>query len=126
MKTVKTPGTVEEYISSFPPEIQEKMITIRDVIRENAPDAVEKISYGMPAYVMNGMLLYFAAHKYHIGFYPLTSAIKIFKSELSGYNVSKGTIQFPFDKPLPLDLIKSIILFRVNENKEKQRLKRQG
>jgi uncharacterized protein YdhG (YjbR/CyaY superfamily) len=116
MKQINSTATVDEYISNLPAEVQEKMNRIRKTIKENAPDAVEKMSYGMPAYTQNGMLLYFAAHKNHIGFYPLVSAIKVFKDELAEYHCSKGTVQFPHSKPLPLDLIKEIVIFRVNEN----------
>jgi uncharacterized protein YdhG (YjbR/CyaY superfamily) len=109
-------GTIDEYISGFPPEVQEKLILLRKVIKESAPDAEEKISYQMPAFTLNGILVYFAAFKDHIGFFPTASGIEAFKQELSEYKWSKGTIQFPMDKPLPYDLVKRIVKFRVAEN----------
>ena len=111
--------TVDEYIAGFPAAVQERMKKIRAVIKKNAPGAVEKISYQMPAYSLNGMLLYFAGHAKHIGIYPMPSGILAFKEELKEYKTSPGTIQFPNDKPLPLDLIKNIVKFRVIENQEK-------
>lgn len=119
MKTVPAPGTVDKYISGFPPEIRQKLIKMRTLIKKVAPGAEEKISYRMPAYTLNGMLLYFAGHAKHIGLYPMTSAISAFKDELKGFKTSRGTIQFPHDKPLPLILIESIVRFRVKENLEK-------
>ncbi len=114
--TSKPRATVEEYISDFPPEIQRRLNIIKKAVSEAAPDVTEKISYGMPSFSLNGILLYFAAYKNHIGFYPLTEAIRTFKGDLSQFKLSKGTIQFPNDQPLPIDLIKKIIAFRVKEN----------
>lgn len=111
--------SIDEYISKFPPEVQEILQTLRRVIRESAPEATEKISYQMPAFYLHGNLVYFAAHRRHIGFYPTASGVKAFEHELSAYRVSKGTIQFPIDKPLPYDLIKRIVKFRVAENNRK-------
>jgi len=112
-------ATVDQYISGYPENVRKKLIDLRKTIRKAAPDAVEKIGYNMPAYKYKGMLLYFAAHSNHIGFYPLKSAIVAFEKELSGFNCSKGTIQFPLDKPLPVDLISRIVRFRVEENNMK-------
>ncbi|MDR2966438.1 MAG: DUF1801 domain-containing protein [Methanobacteriaceae archaeon] len=109
--------TIEEYISEFPKDIQEKLRNIRKTIQELAPEASEKISYGIPTFYLNGNLVHFAAFKNHIGFYPTSSGIKNFKDELLEYKTSKGTIQFPFDKKMPYALIKEIVKFRVNENK---------
>lgn len=111
--------STDEYISQFPPGIREKLETIRKVIKESAPDAEEKISYQMPAFALNGILVYFAAFKDHIGFFPTAGGVAAFKDELAGYKTSKGTIQFPMDKPLPYDLISRIVKFRVAENIEK-------
>jgi uncharacterized protein YdhG (YjbR/CyaY superfamily) len=116
MRTEINQGTVDEYIAGYPPAIRDRMNKIRALIKKAAPDAKEKISYRMPAYTLNGMLLYFAGFAKHIGFYPMTSAIQAFKDELKGYKTSPGTIQFPHDKPLPLVLIKNIVKFRVKEN----------
>lgn len=121
MKTFKT---VDEYISSFSGEVKANLVQIRETIKAAAPAAEEKISYGMPAYKLKGVLVYFAAWKSHIGFYPSTSGIEKFKKELSSYQISKGTIQFPLDKPLPLELIAKIVQYRVNENLKKIALKR--
>lgn len=108
--------STEEYISSFSPDVQEKLQVLRNVIKETAPEATEKISYGMPAFVLNGNLVYFAAFKNHIGFYPAPSGIDSFKEELSKYKGAKGSVQFPLDKPLPLELVRRIVAFRVAEN----------
>lgn len=110
---------IDQYISGFPPAVQEVLQSLRQVIKEAAPDAVEKISYQMPAFALNGILVYFAAYKKHIGFYPTASGIQKFAAELSGYNLSKGTVQFPIDHPLPYELITRIVKFRVEENLNK-------
>jgi uncharacterized protein YdhG (YjbR/CyaY superfamily) len=118
MQQIKKPDTIEEYIESSPAGIQDKLYKLNEVIRNAAPEAKEKISYGMPAYTLNGILVYFAAHTNHIGFYPYPSAIEAFKKELTMYHTAKGSVQFPNDKPLPLDLIKRIVEFRVNEKRQ--------
>lgn len=112
--------TIDEYISSFPEEIQKLLQTIREEIHNVAPEAEETISYGMPAFKQNGILVYFAAFKNHIGFYPTSSGIEAVKEKLSGYKFSKGAVQFPINKPLPLDLIADITKFRLKENLEKK------
>lgn len=108
--------TVGGYISQFPPEVREKLDGLRAVIRKEAPGAKEKISYGMPSYSLEGALAYFAAFKKHIGFYPGASGVQAFLPRLAGYKTSKGTIQFPLDRPLPLDLVREIVRFRADEN----------
>jgi uncharacterized protein YdhG (YjbR/CyaY superfamily) len=108
--------SIDEYISQFPPEVQEILKTLRKIIKESAPDAEEKISYQMPAFVLHGNLVYFAAFKNHIGFYPTSSGIDAFKHELSEYKGAKGSVQFPIEKPLPYELISRIVKFRVAEN----------
>lgn len=123
METLGKKLTIDEYISGFPLKIQERLEKIRSVVKETAPEAVEKISYGMPAYTLHGMLLYFAAHSRHIGFYPFTTAIQAFRDELKDYKTAKGSIQFPYDKPLPVKLISQIVKFRVAENIYKAELK---
>jgi uncharacterized protein YdhG (YjbR/CyaY superfamily) len=123
MKSTALPGTVDIYIACFPLEIREKMNIMRAIIKKAAPGAEEKISYRMPSYTFNGMLVYFAGHTRHIGLYPMASAIAAFKDELKDYKTSRGTIQFPHDKPFPLDLIKKIISFRVMENRDKALMK---
>lgn len=116
MKTTGIPVNIDEYISNFPVHIQEKLQELRAAIKRAAPEAVEKISYQMPAFTQNGILVYFAAHSNHIGFYPTAKGIEVFKEQLSGFKCSKGTIQFPLDKPLPLELITKIVIFRSTEN----------
>lgn len=111
--------SIDEYISSFPKNIQEKLVEIREAIRELVPEAQEKISYQMPTYYLNGNLVHFAAYSKHIGFYPTPSGIDAFKSELNQYKNAKGSVQFPIEEPLPIDLIKKIVKFRVEENSKK-------
>ena len=108
--------TIDEYIAQFTEDIQEILQQIRSVIKEAAPDATEKISYQMPTFFLKGNLVHFAAFKTHIGFYPVPSGVEKFKEELSQYKGGKGSVQFPLDKPMPLDLIRRIVLFRVEEN----------
>lgn len=114
-----TPESIDEYIANFPFELQEKLKMLREVIREAAPEAKEKISYQMPTFVFHGNLVHFAVFKNHIGFYPAPSGIDAFRQELSEYKGSKGAIQFPLDKPLPYPLISEIVKYRVNENIKK-------
>lgn len=117
----KSIGSVDEYISNFPPEIQQILQAIRETIKQNAPDADESISYGMPAYKLNKKpLVYFAAYKNHIEFYATPTGHQEFAEELSKYKQGKGSVQFPINEPMPLDLIKRIVEFRVKENLEKK------
>ena len=117
MDTRKEPiRTIDEYIAQFPREIQDLLQAVRRTIKESAPQAQETISYRIPTFKLNGNLVHFAAFKDHIGFFPTSSAIVAFKEELSGYKTSKGTIHFPLDKPIPLDLVRKIVMFRVQEN----------
>lgn len=108
--------SIDDYILSFPPEVQEILKTLRKVIKESAPDAVEKMSWQMPTFVLHGNLVHFAAYKNHIGFYPAPSGIDAFKQELSEYKGAKGSVQFPLNKPLPYDLVSKIVKYRVAEN----------
>jgi len=119
------PSDFEQYILNYPEEIRERLQKIRSLVKKIAPDAAEKISYGMPAFTLNGMLLYYAAHTKHIGFYPFTTAIEAFRDELTDYKTAKGSIQFPNNKPLPLKLISQIIEFRVAENRASAEIKAQ-
>jgi uncharacterized protein YdhG (YjbR/CyaY superfamily) len=112
--------TMDEYIAAFPKNVQDILEKMRRVIRESAPQAEEAISYGIPTFKLNGNLVHFAGYKNHIGFYPTSSAIAAFKEELSPYKQAKGTVQFPIDKPIPLDLVKRIIRYRVKENLDKK------
>ncbi len=107
---------IDEYIAFFPANVQANLTDLRRAIHEAAPKAEETISYQMPAFKQNGILVYFAAFKDHIGFFPTASGVEAFKPKLSAYKTSKGTIQFPLDKPMPLDLVKEIVRFRVKQN----------
>ena len=110
--------SVDQYIQAFPCDIQIPLEQIRAVIKAKAPDAIESISYGMPAYKTNKKpLVYFAGFKNHIGFYATPNGHKEFAKELSQYKQGKGSVQFPLNKPIPFDLIARIVEFRVNENK---------
>jgi len=111
--------TIDEYIATFPAETQKILQELRAVIHLAAPGAQEKISYQMPAFHLKGNLVYFAAWKDHIGFYPTSSGTRAFQQELSAYKFSKGAVKFPLDQPLPLDLITRIVKFRVAENLKK-------
>lgn len=115
---------VDEYLKTFPDNVQKLLNKIRITIKENAPEAVEYINYRMPAYKINNKpLVYFAGYKNHIGFYPMPSAIEKFKRELSKYKFAKGSVQLTLDKQLPLGLISKIVKFRVDENSKYQERK---
>lgn len=108
--------SIDEYIATFPADIQSILEELRAAIRAAAPDAEEKISYQMPTFAQQGNLVHFAAHPHHIGFYPTPSAIEAFRDELAVYESSKGAVRFPIEQPLPLGLIRRIVEFRVAEN----------
>ena len=109
-------ANVDEYIAGFPADIRKKLQQMREVIRKAAPKAEETIKYAMPAYVLHGHLVFFAAFKNHIGFYATPTGHDEFAKELSKYKSGRGSVQFPLDEPLPLSLIKQIVKFRVAEN----------
>lgn len=111
--------TIDEYIAGFTPPVKAKLEEIRQTIRRAAPEANETINYQIPTFVLHGNLVHFAAFKNHIGFYPTPSGIEAFKKELSAYEGAKGSVQFPFDQPLPLGLITKIVKFRTKQNLEK-------
>lgn len=113
---------IDEYINLFPEDVQDKLRKLRSTIRKAAPNAEEKISYQMPVFALNGNLVYFAAYKKHIGFYPTSSGIKKFQSELNEYKTSKGAVQFPMDQPLPLRLIAKIVKYRIKENTQTKKV----
>jgi uncharacterized protein YdhG (YjbR/CyaY superfamily) len=115
---------IDGYIAAFPPEMQALLEQVRTTIRNAAPEAEETISYEIPTFKLHGNLVHFAAFKTHIGFYPTPSGIEAFKTALSKYKGAKGSVQYPLDKPLPLDLIAEIVKFRVKENLEKFELKK--
>ncbi len=115
--------SIDEYIATFPAEIQKILEEIRATIKAAAPEAEEKISYQMPTFTLKGNLVHFAAFKKHIGFYPVPTGIEKFKKELSVYQGSKGSVQFPLDQPIPYNLIGKIVKFRVKENLTKAETK---
>ena len=115
-------ATIDEYIASFPPDIQEKLQGIRAVIRSAVPDAEEAIRYGMPTFRLDGHnLVHFAAFKDHLGFFPTPSGVEKFRKELSSYKLSKGTIQLPISEPVPYDLVERIARFRADEIRKKKK-----
>lgn len=109
-------AAIDAYIAAFPSEVQERLQALRATIRAAAPDAVETFSYQMPTFALKGNLVHFAAFKHHIGFYPAPSGIAAFQEALSCYKGAKGSVQFPLDQPLPLELVTAIVRFRVEEN----------
>jgi uncharacterized protein YdhG (YjbR/CyaY superfamily) len=116
--------TIDAYIAECPPEQQQILQQVRKTIQSAAPEATEAMSYGMPTFKLAGNLVHFAAWKTHLGFYPTPSALQQFSKEISGYTSSKGAVQFPFDQPMPLDLITKMTRFRVQENLAKQQAKK--
>lgn len=111
---------IDEYIATFPKNMQTILQELRQVIRDVAPEAEEAISYQIPTFKLNGNLVHFAAFKNHISFFPTSSGVEAFQKELSNYQTSKGTIRFPLDKPIPFDLVKKIVKYRVKENLERK------
>jgi len=113
------PATIDEYIAQFPADVQQILQKIRALIKELAPESTEKISYAMPGFYLNGMLVWFAGHDKYIGFYPTGSGIEAFKDEVSGYKWSKGAVQFPLNKPIPYELIGKMVKFKMAQNRKK-------
>ena len=122
--TSAKPQDINEYIAGFPDDVQERLEQVRATIQKAVPEAEEAISYAIPTFKLNGNLVHFAAFKNHIGFYPTPTGIDEFREELSKYKEGKGSVQFPFDQPLPLDLIRRITLFRRTKNLEKATVKK--
>jgi len=116
--------TMDEYIDSFPEDIQRILNELRQTIKEAAPEAEETINYQIPTFALNGNLVHFAAFEHHIGFYPTPSGMEAFKKELSQYKGAKGSVQFPIDQPMPLSLIRRIVEYRVKENVERNQKKK--
>lgn len=110
--------TVDEYIALYDGEVRQRMTTLRALILECSPEITEKIAWAMPTFVLNGNLVHFSGEKHHLGFHPAPSAITAFAKEIGEYKHSKGTVQLPYDKPMPYDLLRKIILFRVKENQK--------
>jgi len=113
------PATFDQYIAQYPQDVQIIMNKLRAVIKESAPEAQERISYGMPGFYLNGMLVWFGGHKNHIGFYPTGEGVAAFKNELAGYKMSKGAVQFQLDQPIPYELLRKIVKHRVEKNLKK-------
>lgn len=125
MDTAK-PKNIDEYISGFPKDVQEVLQTVRTTIKQAAPEAEETISYAIPTFTLKETnLVHFAGFKNHIGFYPAPTGSEAFKEELSAYKTGKGSVQFPLNKPMPLELITRIVEFRVKETSEKAGKKKQ-
>lgn len=116
-------GSIDEYVATFPQEVQQMLEELRATIKAAAPEAEEKISYQMPTFAQKGNLVHFAAFKHHIGLYGASGAIQAFENELSTYAGPKGSLKFPINRPLPLALISKIITFRVAENLQKAKIK---
>ena len=114
--STNTNSHIDEYISKFDIKTQTKLKELRQIIKEEAPKAKESIKYKMPAFILQGNLVYFAAYKNHIGFYSISNTPEVFKLEFKPYKVGKGSVQLPLDKPLPYELIRKIVRYRVNEN----------
>lgn len=114
---------IDEYIALFPEDVQKKLEEIRSTIRAAVPDATEKISYQVPTFFLHGNLVHFAAFTHHISFFPASSGVQAFAQELAAYETSKGTIKFPIDTPIPLDLIRKITEYRAAENLAKAKSK---
>ena len=119
-----SPNSVDQYIAGFPAEVQTILQQVRQTIRNAAPEATEAIKYQIPTFVMDGNLVHFAAFKHHIGFYPTPSGIEEFEEELARYEGAKGSVRFPLDEPMPVDLIRKIVKFRVKEAGAKPTSKR--
>ncbi|WAC40439.1 iron chaperone [Pedobacter sp. SL55] len=115
--------TIDQYIASFSQETQKILQQLREDLQKMVPEAKQKISYAIPTFELNGNLIHFAGYKNHIGLYPGSKAIEVFAEDLKGYHTSKGTVQLPIDKPLPMDLIKKIVDFCVAENLAKKKKK---
>ena len=116
MSNRSTAKSIDEYIAEFPPETRKVLEELRALIKASAPGATEKISYAIPTFHLNGNLVHFAGYERHIGLYPGASGIQTFKEDLKPYKSAKGSVQFPLDQPLPTDLIRRIVEFRVGEN----------
>ncbi len=120
--------SIDAYIASFPERTRRKLTELRKIVRRQAPEAQEKISYRIPTFFLHGNLVHFAGYANHVGFYPGAKAIEVFENEIKKYKFAKGSVQFPIDEPLPVALIKKIVTFRVNESvkKEKGNSKKKG
>jgi uncharacterized protein YdhG (YjbR/CyaY superfamily) len=120
----KPPKTIDEYLRNFPPDVQEILEKLRKLVHEVVPEAKEAMAYGIPTFTLNENLVHFAAFEHHIGFYPTPSGIAAFKKELALYKHAKGSVQFPLDQPIPYDLVRRIVEFRVKEVRESGKKKK--
>ena len=118
------PTTIDEYIAAQPAEVQEILQKVREVVRTAGPQTTEAISYGMPTFKLHGNLVHFGAFKTHLGFYPVPSGLEQFKAELAPYKGGKGSVQFPYNQPIPYELISKIAQFRADENLAKAAAKK--
>ncbi len=118
-KKQSRPTTIDEYIAQCPAEVQPTLQELRKVIKETAPKATEKISYGMPGFYLNGMLVWFGLHKDFIGFYPTGEGMEVFQKEFSNYKTTKGAAHFPLDQPIPYDLVRKVVRYRVGVTSKK-------
>lgn len=116
-------SVIDDYIANYPPDVQQILQKIRAIIREAAPEAQEKINYGIPTFTLNGNLVHYAGFKNHVGFYPTPSGVEKFKKQLSKYEGAKGSVKFPLDQPIPYELIRKIAEFRVQEQRAKTKKK---
>jgi uncharacterized protein YdhG (YjbR/CyaY superfamily) len=113
---IRTPHTIDEYIATFPPGVQQLLNEVREAVKQAAPTAIEAIKYGMPTFILHGNLVHFAAYKKHIGFYPVPIGVAEFEKDIATYKTGKGSIQLPLDRPMPLNLITKMVQYRVNKN----------
>jgi uncharacterized protein YdhG (YjbR/CyaY superfamily) len=120
MKADETAATIDDYIAGHPPKIRARLSAMRKTIRQHAPEAEERISYRIPTFYMNGNLVHFAAFARHVGFYPGAAGIATFRDALASYKSAKGSVQFPHDEPLPLELVAEIVEFRVAQQASKR------
>jgi len=116
----ETAATIDDYIATHPPKIRARLTAVRRTIRKHAPKAEERISYRIPTFYLNGNLVHFAAFDRHVGFYPGAAGIAAFRDALAPYKSAKGSVQFPHDEPLPLELVAEIVQFRVTQQAAKQ------
>lgn len=121
---MEKPATIDDYIAAYPADVQEILQKVRETIKTAVPQATEAISYGMPTFKLNGNLVHFGAFKSHLGFYPIPSGMEQFQAELAPFKSGKGSVQFPFDQPMPYELITRIAQFRAAENLEKAAAKK--
>lgn len=119
-----TSNEIDDFIAKYPPDVQQILQKIRGIVREVAPEAQEKLNYGIPTFTLNGNLVHYSAFKNHVGFYPTPSGMEKFKTQLSKYEGAKGSVKFPLDQPIPYELIRKITEFRVKEQQAKARKKK--